>query len=55
MVNVLKEVLERLQAVLVFADDAIGIEPYEHTCDEATDLHNELRSLINVLQSFLEK
>lgn len=40
-----KELLEVLQ----FADDSISIEPYEHCHDEACELHEKLRKIINEL------
>jgi hypothetical protein len=40
---------KQLLEVLQFADDAIAIEPYEWTCNEASELHEKLRKIINEL------
>lgn len=40
-----KQYLQDVLDVLNFADDMIAMEPYEHSCGEACDLHQTLRTL----------
>ena len=45
--------VKQLLNCLEWANSEIAVEPYEHSTDEQSKVHNNLRAYIDMLQEFL--
>lgn len=45
--------VKQLLKCLEWANNEIAVEPYKHSTDEQSEVHNNLRAYIDMLQEFL--